>query len=203
MNQLQLKSDRKLARDVAGGDEAAFDSFFAEYFPRLFRFTLTRTDGDASLAEEVVQRTLCKVVRKMSSYRGEALLFTWLCTICRNELADLQRRRGREASVSVPFEDVPEIRAALESISVDDGNPERQRAAAELARFVQVTLSHMPLRYASALELKYMRGYSVREIGRHLEVSDKAAESILSRARAAFKDGFRSLWDIEPELLLK
>ena len=74
----QIEQDRELARDVAGGDRAAFDAFFKEYFPRLFRFTLTRVDNDPALAEEIVQRTMCIVVRKMSSYRGEALLFTWL-----------------------------------------------------------------------------------------------------------------------------
>ncbi len=202
MNFSQLKIDRDLARRVAAGNAAAFDEFFKEYFPRLFRFTLTRTDGNADLAEEVVQQTMCKVVRKMGSFRGEALLFTWLCQICRNELIAVFRRHGIEDQRSVPYEDVPEIRAALESISVDPGSPETQRTADELAKFVRVTLAHLPLNYASALELKYIRGCSVGEIGQHLNISTKAAESVLSRARAAFKEGFQSLWDFEPEFLL-
>lgn len=203
MGRSQLKTDRDLARRVAAGDEAAFEAFFEEYFPRLFRFSLARTDGDAHLSEEIVQRTMTKVVRKMGSYRGEALLFTWLCQICRNELADMQRRHGIENRTFIPFEDVPEIRAALESIATESDDPERIRAAGELARFVRVTLTHLPLNYASALELKYIRGYSVDEIARHMGVTSKAAESLLGRARASFRDGFRSLWDIEPELLWK
>lgn len=202
MNFSQLKIDRDLAQRVAAGNAAAFDEFFKEYFPRLFRFTLTRTDGNADLAEEVVQQTMCKVVRKMGNFRGEALLFTWLCQICRNELIAVFRRHGIKDQRSVPYEDVPEIRAALESISVDPGTPESQRTADELAKFVRVTLAHLPLNYASALELKYIRGCSVGEIGEHLNISTKAAESVLSRARAAFKEGFRSLWDFEPEFLL-
>jgi DNA-directed RNA polymerase specialized sigma24 family protein len=50
--------------------------------------------------------------------------------------------------------------------------------------------------------MKYIHGCSVDEIGEHLNISGKAAESVLSRARAAFKEGFRSLWDFEPEFLL-
>ena len=80
----QIETDRQLAASIAGGDRQAFDAFFREYFPRLYSFTLSRTDNDQALAEEVVQRTMCVVVRKMSSYRGEALLFTWLCQIGRN-----------------------------------------------------------------------------------------------------------------------
>ncbi len=203
VNFSQLKADRDLARRVAAGNVAAFDAFFREYFPRLFRFTLARTNGDADLAEEVVQQTMCKVVRKLGSFRGEALLFTWLCQICRNELVAVYRRHGIRNEQSVPYEDVPEVRAALESIIAYPRNPETQRAADELVRFVHVTLAHLPGNYASALELKYIRGCSVGEIGEHLNISTKAAESVLSRARAAFKEGFRSLWDIEPSFLFE
>ncbi len=202
VSNFQLQTDKALARRVAAGDAEAFDAFFKEYFPRLFRFTMTRTDNDADLAEEVVQRTMCIVVRKMSSYRGEALLFTWLCQICRNELVSVFRQRGVVSRNSVPFEDVPEIRAALESMGGDMDNPENTRAANELARFVRVTLAHLPLRYATALELKYIRGCSVVEIAQEMNMSTKAAESVLSRARAAFKEGFRSLWDFEPDFVL-
>jgi len=199
----QLKTDRALAHRVAAGDAEAFDAFFKEYFPRLFRFTLTRTNGNADLAEEVVQQTMCKVVRKMDKFRGEALLFTWLCQICRNELAAVFRRHGIREELTVPYEDVPEVRAALESITARPNDPEAIRTADELARFVRVTLAHLPGNYSSALELKYIRGCSVDEIGEHLNISTKAAESILSRARAAFKEGFRSLWDFEPSFLFE
>ncbi|MDX1507383.1 MAG: hypothetical protein R3358_03820, partial [Woeseiaceae bacterium] len=63
----QIEQDRRLARQVAGGEQAAFDTFFREYFPRLYRFTLLRVDNDPELAEEIVQRTMCIVVRKMGT----------------------------------------------------------------------------------------------------------------------------------------
>jgi RNA polymerase sigma-70 factor (ECF subfamily) len=198
----KLQRDLALARRVAAGDRAAFDEFFREYFPRLYRFTLARVDNDEALAEEIVQRTMCRVVRKMGLYRGEALLFTWLCQICRNERSDVFRRQGIDQKRSVPFEDNPTIRAALESLSIDLDDPEKSQRAGELARFVRVTLEYLPTKYATALEMKYIRGCSVEEIGKHLNISSKAAESVLSRARAAFKDGFRSLWDFEPVILL-
>jgi DNA-directed RNA polymerase specialized sigma24 family protein len=50
--------------------------------------------------------------------------------------------------------------------------------------------------------MKYIRGCSVDEIGQELQISTKAAESVLTRARVAFKECFRSLWDFEPDLLL-
>ena len=51
---------------------------------------------------------------------------------------------------------------------------------------------------ATALEMKYIHGNSVAEIADELGLGTKAAESVLSRARVAFREGFRSLWDVEP-----
>ena len=203
MEKSQIELDRALARRVAGGDEAAFNQFFREYFPRLFRFTMARTGGDETLSEEIVQRTMCKVVRKIGSFRGEALLFSWLCQICRNETAELFRKSGRQAGNVVPIEDHPAVRAALESMTDELASPELRQMNDELARFVHITLEHLPARYSTALEMKYISGLSVEEIAGKLQVSSKAAESILSRARAAFKEGFRSLWDFDSGFLLE
>lgn len=198
----QIEQDRSLAANVAAGDQGAFDVFFREYFPRLFRFTLTRVDNNEELAEEIVQRTMCIVVRKMGSYRGEALLFTWLCQICRNETSAVFRQRNLELREDIPIEDHPAVQAALESVVADDGRPESALRRDEIANFVRVTLEHLPANYASALEMKYVRGCSVREIADNLSVGEKAAESILSRARVAFRERFRAIWDIEPNFLV-
>ena len=198
----QLSRDRALARRVASGDQSAFDDFFREYFPRLYRFTLSRVDNDEDLAEEIVQRTLCIVVRKMGTYRGEALLFSWLCQICRNEMSTVFRRLGREARQNVPLEDNPAVRAALESLSTGLHDPVKAQQRDEIARFVRLTLEFLPSKYALALEMKYIRSCSVQEIGEQLNIGTKAAESVLSRARAAFREGFRSLWDFGPENIL-
>ena len=196
----QIEQDRDLARRVAGGDKPAFDAFFKEYFPRLFRFALGRVDNDPALAEEVVQRTMCIVVRKMGTYRGEALLFTWLCQICRNEMNAVYRQRGDQFRADIPIEDHPAVQAALESIASDKYQPEAAQRQQEIARFVTSTLQHLPGNYSKALEMKYVNGNSVREIARELGLSEKATESLLTRARNAFKERFGSLWDFEPRL---
>ena len=198
----QVEQDRLLAAQVAAGDQGAFDSFFKEYFPRLYRFTLTRVDNNHELAEEIVQRTICIVVRKMGSFRGEALLFTRLSQICRNETSAVFRQHKLELREDVRIEDHPAVQAALESVAADDGRPESAQRRHEIANFVRVTLEHLPANYASALEMKYVQGCSVREIAARLELGEKATESILSRARAAFKERFRAIWDIEPNFLV-
>jgi RNA polymerase sigma-70 factor (ECF subfamily) len=186
------EGDRALARRLLAGDEIAFEAFFETYFSRLYRFALARLDGNADVAEEVVQAALCKAVTKLGTYRGEAALFTWLCTFCRHGISAFYgQQRGVETAL---IEETPEIRAALESILAPHRiAPDERFRQRELARLVQVTLDSLPERYGDALEWKYIHELSVNDIAARLKVGPKAAESLLTRARQAFRDGFAAL----------
>ncbi len=185
-------SDLALARRLLDGDESAFDAFFADYFPRLYRFALTRLAGDHDLAEEVAQCALITAVEKLHTFRGEAAMFTWLCTLCRREIARALERAGRAPSVTLS-EDRPEAQAVLGRLAAARDDPEAALGSRETARLVQVTLDHLPRRYADALEWKYIEGVPVDEVARRLDLGYKAAESLLTRARQAFRDGFSTL----------
>jgi RNA polymerase sigma-70 factor (ECF subfamily) len=185
-------NDLELSRRMGAGDERAFDEFFEAYFAPVYRFALARL-RDEQAAREVAQLALERAAFAITSYRGEAALFTWLCTIARRELlAHLRRTRraGRPVELS---EDSPEVRAALESLAREPppGSDEDLRRQ-EVARTVQLTLDALPRRYGDALEWKYVLGLSVEEIADRLTIGPKAAESLLSRARQAFRDGWAS-----------
>lgn len=183
-------SDVALARRVLAGDEAAFDEFFDRYSPRLYRFALARLDGDEDAAEDTVQRVLIRAIDRLHTYRGEAALLTWLCTLCRREILARRERDGKRGEVSI-FDDRPEIRLALETLAAEGGDdPEIALRRREVAGLVQLTLDHLPGRYGDVLEWKYIHELSVDEIADRLGVGYKAAESLLGRARAAFRDGF-------------
>jgi RNA polymerase sigma-70 factor (ECF subfamily) len=179
---------------MLAGDRRAFEEFFADAFPALYRFALARLNHDADAAEEVAQATLCSAISKLHTYRGEAALRTWLCAFCRHEVSAYYRRAGRQPLTVGLVEDVPEIAAALESLwAVAGAGPEEELRRAELARLVHVALDRVPAHYADVLEWKYVDGLSVQEIASHLGLSPKAAESLLTRARAAFREGFATL----------
>ena len=185
-------SDVALARRVIAGDEAAFDEFFSRYFPRLYRFALPRLGGNEDAAEEVVQRVLIRAIDGLRSYKGEAALLTWLCTLCRHEISRLREREGRLREVSL-FDDSPEMQAAVEALAGPDADdPERALHRREISRLVQHILDYLPGQYGDVLEWKYIQDLSVEEIADRLGVGYKAAESMLSRARAAFRDGYAS-----------
>jgi RNA polymerase sigma-70 factor, ECF subfamily len=187
------ETDSELVRHLLKGDEEAFTRFFDNVYPALYRFALARLDFDHDAAGEIAQATLCKAIRKLHTFRGEATLLTWLYTFCRHELYARGKQQETRRRVELA-EDDPEIRAALESLRASDADDldttlERTRVAA----LVQRTLDHLPSHYADALEWKYIDEIPVREIGVRLGVGAKAAESLLTRARRAFRDAFQSL----------
>lgn len=183
-----------MARRLLAADETAFARFFDWHAPRLYRFALARVDGDEDVAEEILQKTLIRAFAKLHTYRAEAALLTWLCTLCRREigawLRNVRRFRHRERRLT----DVEEVRAVLETIgSLPHEDPQRRLLRRELRLLVQATLDRLPADYGRVLEWKYVDGVAVREIARRLGVSLAAAQSKLSRARVAFREGFGPL----------
>lgn len=186
--------DRATARRILGGDERAFRELFDSFFPRLYRFALARLDGDHAAASDVVQETFCKAVEQLDTYRGEAALYTWFCQVCRNTLIDYCRSNNRQARTVVLFEDEPRLRAILEAFAAPvTENPDVSAWQRDIRRLVQATLDMLPERYGDVLEWKYVDGQTVNEIAGRLGLGVKAVESLLTRARAAFRDAILAM----------
>jgi RNA polymerase sigma-70 factor (ECF subfamily) len=187
--------DRQLVTAMLAGDQRAFTAFFEAYFPRVYRFALPRLRRNEDTAKDVVQTTLIKAMRKLGDWRGDASLFTWLCQICRREIADHVRTQQRHASKVVLIDDSDEVRAALEGIEAPaSDDPLRRADSAELKRLVHAVLDRLPSRYGDALEWKYVEGHSVEEIGQRLGIGQTAAQSLLARARVAFREGLEAVF---------
>lgn len=191
MNQFQPHSDKALVEKMLKGSERAFNQFFETYFSRLLRFAMYRLHGDHALAEDVTQRTLHKAMDKLATFRGEASLYAWLCTFCRHEIGAVLHERNRQPVDLI--EDLPLVRATLESIIDPQAGPEHSARRADVIRLIQVTLDSLPTAYADVIEWKYIDGLSVVEIAQRLGRGRKATESLLGRARESFRDGFATL----------
>jgi len=193
--------DRAVARRILAGDEAEFRELFDRYFPRLYRFALARLNRDQETARDVVQETFCKAIERLDQYRGEAALYTWFCQICRNVIRDHYRQRQRGADRVVLLEDQPNARAILEALAAPVGDePDTGAWRQQVHRVVEATLDALPDHYGEVLEWKYLDGQSVEEIARRLELGPKAAESLLTRARGAFRTAIAELAGASDEL---
>lgn len=161
----------------------------------LYRFCLYRVGRNRHLCEEVVQETLLRVLRDLRQYdpaRAANNIFPWLSGLARNEI---QRVLGREKAVSLERlwarmdKELLALFARLDSEPFADELLQRE----ETRELVNATMAQLPPHYREALEAKYVNGSSVRELANSWHVSEKAAESQLTRARKAFRAVFLAL----------
>jgi RNA polymerase sigma-70 factor, ECF subfamily len=182
-------ADQLLVKRLRAGERVAFEAFFRQYHPKLYRFALRRLDHDVPAAEDAAQATICAALKSLHTYRGEATLMTWLCTICRRQMS-----ARTTANITCVREDDPEVQAALQSLLASEhDDPVAATSADQVKEAVIAALDYLPGNYADVLEWKYVHELSVEEIAKRLDRSVKATESLLTRARQAFREAFRAL----------
>jgi RNA polymerase sigma-70 factor (ECF subfamily) len=191
------------AQALAGSADAVQALAQAALQP-LFAFCLYRLGRNRHLCEEVVQETLLRALRELENYdpvRAQHNIFPWLSGLARNEI---HRVLGRERS-AVSLEalwarmdkELLAVFARLESEPFADELLQRE----ETRELVNATMSQLPPHYREALEAKYVNGLSVRDLATNWSISEKAAESQLTRARKAFRATFLALTrNLEVEL---
>jgi RNA polymerase sigma-70 factor (ECF subfamily) len=173
------------------GEQRAFDEFFDTYAERLAAFAARRSSLDAAALEDVVQLTMINAIRGMSKFRGGAALFTWLCQICRNQIADVARKAARQPKVQ-SIDQLAENRGATIVELTDYRDPLDECADDSSRQAVRRVVNSLPASYARILELRFGDDLTVPEIARVLQLTEDAAESRLARARQAFRDAWRA-----------
>lgn len=179
--------DRALVARMVAGDDRALTELVERYSSALLRFSLVRLGGNRELARETVQAALTKALGRLDTYRGESSLLTWLCACCRNEIL-MHLRRLRTAPLQVELDD--DAQPAVGSPSRREPDPETNLLRSESSHLVHITLDLLPPRYAQALEWKYVDQLPVDQIAARLGLRPKAAESLLTRARNAFRASY-------------
>ena len=178
------------------GDAAAVQALADALLEPLYRFCLYRVGRNRHLCEEVVQETLVRALRDLDHYdppRANNNIFPWMTGLARNEIHRVLAREKSAVSLEALWarmdKELLTVYARLESEPFADELLQRE----ETRELVNATMSQLPPRYREALESKYVNGRSVRDLALAWSISEKAAESQLTRARKAFRATFLAL----------
>lgn len=159
-------------------DQTGFRVWYELALPRVYRYLLARCGGDADLAEELTQQTFVEGVQRRASFDGRSDAVTWLCGIGRHKLVDHFRKSRRDTE------------RQLRIVSEWSAGQSQAWSQQELRSGVETALSKLPGEQRIVLVLRYLDRLSVREIGTTISRSEKATESLLSRAREAFRKAY-------------
>lgn len=178
--------DLELAQQILNGDETALQTFYQRYFTRLYRFVYYQVGGSHDDAQDVLQDALVAALKSLHSYRGDSTLYSWLCGVAWNKAADFRRREYRMAQV-----EQRSIKEVRESIEVDGPpSPDMALLHQESRERINETLQSLPEHYRQVLVLKYAEGLPVADIAEIMHRTFKSTESLLTRARSAFRDNY-------------
>jgi len=193
---VQAIFDASWRRRALGGEPAAVQLLADSALLPLFRFCFHRVGGDRHKCEEVVQETLLRALRELDRYdpqRGGNQIFPWLTGLARNEITRVLGRDKHAVSLEALWgrmdRDLRAIFARLEQEPFPDELMQRDETRA----MVNATMAQLPPHYRQALEAKYVEGRSMREMAERDGGTEKAIESLLTRARQAFRDTFLAL----------
>ena len=185
-------AELQLRDRIIAGDRGAADQFFNRHLDTLYEFVHYRVGSDRGLAEDLVQDTMLEAVRSLERFDGRSTLHTWLCGIAKNKIRDWRKKRRPVLVEDLLDETDEKIDSILEQVDREP-LPQWILERKETRELVGATLSSLPPDYRSALVAKYVDGQSVSEIGTALGRGEKAAESVLTRARLAFTRVFQLL----------
>jgi RNA polymerase sigma-70 factor, ECF subfamily len=165
----------RLTSAMRRGDEDAYREFFQLYFHRLLAYLIVVTRGDEELARDLLQQTMIKVAKHIRVFDDEVVLWRWLALLARTAAVDHGRKSQRYFGFLKRFWN---FRPPPPATNESDG-------AFEDALSAQMQLLEPEDR--RILEQKYFDRSSVKEIAAELNLTEKAVESRLTRARAKLK----------------
>jgi RNA polymerase sigma-70 factor, ECF subfamily len=170
--------ERGLRQAVLAGDEDAWQTWYDQAFAGLYAYVCWRCAGMRDLADELVQETWLTAVRRVRTFDPERASFaTWLRGIAGNMIRNHLRQRQRTPGVQT-----------LNGQEVSPSPPERANAE----RIVQA-LATLSERHEAVLRAKYLEQQAVVAIAAEWKESPKAIESLLTRAREAFRQAYLDL----------
>lgn len=161
-------------RRAAAGDRAAQSALVRHNMPIIYRVAY-RTLGDKAEAEDVTQETFLRAWKTLDDWQPKAKFSTWACTVALNLCRDRLRKKK-----PVLMEILPEpTDLALK--------PDEALMSQQATDSIQAQISDLPDRQKEALVLCALEGHSNIEAAEIMEISVRALESLLARARRTLR----------------
>lgn len=159
------------------GREADFSQFCRRYSQALHRYCLKIVKGDDAGSYELHQQVLIRIARYPKHISDEKALWRWMSRVVRTTQIDIHRKQKRYGAA---------MRAYWEHVTTQPKNP--QSSDASLSTTLLEVLGDMSDGDRELIEKKYLGGWSYQALAEHFDVSEKAVESRLTRARTKLRE---------------
>lgn len=147
------------------------EEIYRKYYEDVFRF-LRGLSGNEFTAEELTQETFFRALEKIDSYRGDADIRVWLCSIAKNIYFTEYKKNKRVASEE-----------NIEEYQIEGNAFEEMIVDKEIAIQIHKILHNMKEPYKEIFSLRMFGELSFKEIGEIFGKSDHWACVMYHRAK--------------------
>jgi RNA polymerase sigma-70 factor, ECF subfamily len=197
-NTVKEASDGELARRVAAGDKAAFETLMRRHNRTLFRTARAILRDDAE-AEDALQEAYLLAYQAIGGFRGEAKLSTWFARIVANQALERLRKHVRRAEI-VPLQSSAPLEQLDQIPDTDmDKTPEHSASRLEMRRLLEAQIDSLPDDYRAVFMLRAVEEMSVEETADVLGIPPATVRSRLFRARGLLREGLAAKIDLACE----
>ncbi len=166
-------------KQILEGDSKAIVGFYKLYSPKIFSY-LSKKLPTYEDAEDLTNDVFLEAIDSLLTLRKEERVLVWLYRIAHNKMVDFYRKRKIKSILlsKMPF---------LEFLENEVNQPEFQYEKNRIRDKIEKTLYMLSYKYQKILRLHYEEQVSIKEIAPIFNLSCKATESLLFRARQKFK----------------
>ncbi|OAI08711.1 RNA polymerase sigma factor [Methylomonas methanica] len=161
-----------LLQRIGAGDTAAFEAFYKNYYPRLFRFILRMTRQPEAV-EELIQETLLVVWEKPQGFNHESKISTWVFGIAYHKTLKAMTKSARRNN-DVDIDDL------TETIGDPTANPANNW---ENEDWLNYALATLPPEQRAVIELTFYHGLSYQDVARILDCPENTVKTRMFHAR--------------------
>ena len=176
-------SDEELARRFSAGDESAFEALVNRYAKPVYNFALNFL-GDSDEADEAAQMVFVQMYQSLPRARLDVPLKPWIYQIARNKCIDLWRKR---TTLSLSAADPPDSADEAEQTDWETPDPapllEELVERKDLQEILRAAINALPVKYRTAVTLRYVNELSFAEIARSMGVPENTAKTYFQRAK--------------------
>lgn len=166
--------DNELLKRIRKGDGNAFSVLYKENSEYALRVAMAVT-GSSALAADAVQETFIRVYKNINSFEQGRSFKAWMYRILLNECNRLLKKKNRTVFMNDQFSDYNEL--AHEEIHDFEEYEELYGAIQRLPEINKIPII-----------LKYLKGFSEKEIAEVLQINVNTVKSRLLRGRQKLKE---------------
>ncbi len=185
-----------LTRQITAGDERALEKVFLELKDSMFNVALgyVRNTEDA---EEILQDVFVEVFHSIETFKGDSNLKTWITRITINKSLDYIKYKKRKKRFAFVMSIFSKETGEVKIHGSDFNHPGVELENKEKAKYLFEAIDKLPEKQRDAFVLTKIEQMSQREAAEVLQITEKALESLMQRAKENLR---KLLIDIYEEL---